>query len=258
LSTSRGNRVGSEKKFIITPGTLRETLLATPLTLPTAEPATAQISFTIQETDLPTISPKVPMQYFVNPVVSGKVGAAASTIAYRILKNGANVATITPGASAAATQFWTHNHWRLPDVKVGDVIDIKYWAAQADVTLDFYGLVVYPSQPEVAKRGAILRKLTFSNPITAPNFVTAFTVNNTAGYYLNPTTPPAYNVIATNTNHPFEFPTIEFNSTYGLFRHGVGEGNGLPQTAQYANATTRQQQKNWFPQNISFREIRIG
>jgi hypothetical protein len=56
--------VGTMKTFTLTQGTVTETLLSTPVTLPLTEPTTAQISLTVQNTDLFTISPIVPMKNF--------------------------------------------------------------------------------------------------------------------------------------------------------------------------------------------------
>jgi hypothetical protein len=255
LGDTGKSQVGPLKNYVITLATPRETLLGTALTLPTTEPATSQVSFTVQSADLPIISPSVPLKYYGVPNVSGKVGATAAVISYRVLKNGVSIAQAS-GASATATQFWTHSHYRLFDVQIGDVLEVRYWANQTDVTLDFYGFVVYPSQPDVFKRGTVTKDFTFSNPITVPDFIsTTFTTSTTVSYFIHPNTGTAWNITASNASHPVVFSAFSPNPTYGVFRIGSGEGNGLPQTFQGVSATQRQITKQWLPSTFTFREV---
>lgn len=245
-------QIGLLKSYAITPGTARETLLTggSILTLPTTEPATAQVSFTVQSSDLPTIPGNVPMKYNVSLVCSGKIGVAASVVNYRVLKNGVSVAQAA-GASATATQFWTHTHWRTFDVQLGDVLDVKYWAVQSDVTLDFYGLIAYPSQPMLYKQGMILKDLTFSNVINSPTFTTTFSVPQIWNFFTYPLSVTTAISIGTGTT---AYPAIVPNNTYGLFRTAQGE-NSASNTDQRVSATQRQMAAQYYPSNISFREV---
>jgi hypothetical protein len=256
LGDTGKSQIGSLKTFTITPPTAKETLLTggSILTLPTTEPGTSQVIYTVQASDLPTISPNVPMKYNAALVCSGKVGAAASVINYRVLKNSVSVAQAA-GASALATQFWTHTHWRTFDVQVGDVLEVKYWAAQADVTLDFYGMHIIPSQPDVSKRGTILKDLYLSTS-TDPTFVVSTLGVATLQYYLSPFTAAGgtTNDITPGTANDYTFLCICLNPTYGLFRIAGGERN-TASTNQGVNATARQVQKQIYPKIISFREV---
>lgn len=246
-----GHGIGSLKTFTITPGTARESgVLATHLVLPTAEPATAQFSYTIQASDLPTISPKVPMKYNAAIYASGKIGAAASTITYNLFKNGVSVISATT-ASAAATQFWTHSHWRTFDVQVGDVIEVRYSAAQADVNLDFHGLIVYPSQPELYKRGTRLEGLSLTNVISTPNFTTATVLNGGGAYRIYPSTTTT--TISDYQSGVQSFIVMGTNASYGFYRNANGDISSF--TTQFVHATQRQVQKNWYPGTIIFREM---
>lgn len=243
-------QIGLLKSYTITPGTARETLLTggSILTLPTTEPATAQVSFTVQSSDLPTITGNAPMKYNASLVCSGKIGVAASVINYRVLKNSVSVAQAA-GASAAATQFWSHSHFRTFDVQVGDVLEVKYWAVQADVTLDFYGLIIYPSQPLVSKDGTILKDLAFGNTTTNPVFATATTVQAFSNYY---TFPSSVNNIAFTGNQTYA--AIGYNANNGAYKTGQADAQAAT-TNQYVNATQRQIYKQYYPQIISFREV---
>jgi hypothetical protein len=244
---------GALKSFTITGATPRETLLGTPLVLPTTEPASGQITWTIQSSDLPTITPNAPMKFNASLVCGGKVGATAATISYRILLNGTSVVQ-SSGASATATQFWGHTHWRTSNVQVGDTIEIRYWSNQTDTNLDFYGLIVYPSQPSIIKLGTILSPLNISSVSNGANFVSAgLAINNTQAFVIYPY----------NSNQGVTYlVAINFNAiapslvTAVLYKLSSGSGeNASAITQQFVNATQRQYQKQWFPTTISFREI---
>lgn len=250
--TGKG-QIGSLKTFTITSATPRETLLTGGgvLTLPTTEPGTSQVIFTVQSSDLPTISPDVPMKYNASLIVSGKIGAVASIINYRVLKNSVSVAQASM-ANAASTQYWTHTHWRTFDIKVGDVLEVRYWAAQADVNLDFYGLLVCPSQPITHKPGAILKDVALSNVSLGVEFST-ITATNVGGsnFHLYPTTSSA---ISAAHNSAITYSVLMPNISFGLFRSNNSEQFAAVSNSN-VNATQRQVQRQWIPLGISFREI---
>lgn len=245
--------LGPLKTFTITSGTARETLLGTPETLPTTEPGTGQFSYTIQQSDLPTISPSVPMKYNAFVVVSGKAGATAAAISYRVLKNGISQATAQVGTTnGTANQFWCHTHWRTSDVVVGDVIEVKYWSSTSDAYYDFRGLVVAPTQPDCSKRGTVLRDLKWSTVLSSLNpFTTGFTVANAAASAVFPSTTSSVSInVATNT----PWGTVLPWTTYGLFKNSQGDNNSTTYVGS-SNATARNMQKMLFPTLFSYREV---
>jgi hypothetical protein len=246
------SQVGSLKTFILTPSTPRETLLTTPLTLPTTEPVTGQISWTIQDTDLPILNFIANMKYNASFICGGKVGVTAATISYRILKNASSVVQTT-GASATAAQYWCHSHWRATDVKVGDTFEIRYWASQSDVNLDFYGLIVYPTQPDILKSGIILKDLSFSN-LATPSFVSAnVVVSNTQGFQIFIWSSSS-NSTGVTTATSFYAINLRNGSPIYKLAYGIGENSGEA-TQQVVNATQRQYTRQIFPSSISFREV---
>lgn len=240
---------GPLKKFTITPGIQREALLGTPLTLPTTEPGTSQVSFTIQTSDLPTVSSNAMMKYNAVLYVSGKAGASAATLSYRVLKNGTSVVQ-SSGTSVTASNYWAHTHWRTFDVQVGDVLEVRTWSNTSDANLDFYGLIVFPSQPILYKQNTILKDLDLSGVVNTPNFTTPTTITFTGNYYLYPYSTTASSLAL---NSAINLPSVILNATYGLFRNQYPEITA--QTAQGVHATQRQIQKVWYPTTISFREI---
>lgn len=242
---------GSLKTFTITPTTPKETFLgASKLTLPTTEPGTAQASFTIEESDLPNISPNVPYKLAVSVVCSGKTGASTTQVNYRVIKNGVTSAQASQN-NVPANNFWTHTYFLL-DLQVGDVVEVKLWSNQVDAYIDFYGMVCSPSQPECSKKGTILKDLGFpavstnSSPFTS---TTLGTINVTSSLVYPATNIAFSDNVATTLNYPAIIP----NTSYGLYRLGAGD-NSTTNSLQ-ANATNRNMQKSTYPTAITFREV---
>lgn len=256
--------IGTLKTFTITPAIPRETLLGSPLTLPTSEPATAQIAFTLQQSDYPTISPFAPMRF--NPCIhaSGKAGAVVTgSIFYRVSKNGVSIA-LASLASVAIGNFYGINFWRFLDAQPGDLLEVKLWAPSAtDVTLDFWGLIVYPTQPITSRQATLLKDVKFSS----------WSQGSTNGANtINPsfsTITPSWSQQWSSLFYPdssgsfsissFGSPSVGFNylcpySTYGLFRDAQGD-NSPTAVEIRANATQRQFAKQCFPISFSYREV---
>lgn len=246
--------IGSLKSFTLTQGTPRETLLGSPIILPTTEPTTSQVSWTIQQSDLPTITPSVSMGNAVNLIVAGKVGASASTVNYRILKNGVSVSTGS-ASSVSANYYWCHNHFRVNNVQVGDVLEVKSWASTSDCGLDFYALVLWPIQPELYNRSKspILKDVSFTVTGGASLVSSGLSIYSTAGMYIWPTT-STYAGIYTSSN--VTYPTMIPFQNYYIYSLNYGE-NTTNYTYTTSNTTSRQYVKNCFPSQISFREIAL-
>ena len=114
----------SRKILNITYQTPQETLLGTPETLPTTEPATPQISYTVTSGDLPTFNMPLFKKIWVALLYGAGKAVTAATIYWRMKKNGASVAT--GSGSVAANTFYT---WSCGfyDVAVGDVLELALW-----------------------------------------------------------------------------------------------------------------------------------
>jgi hypothetical protein len=155
---------GPLKTFTFQTATPREVSLGN-ITLPNAEGTTNQISFTVQQSDLPTITPNpVSMKYAVNIIASGKCVTAAN-VSFRIFKNGVSLATTN--TTGTANQFWSQNHWRWYDVAVGDVLEVRIWSNQIDTTLDYSGIMIVPTNVVLSKPNTILKDLTYTIGTTA-------------------------------------------------------------------------------------------
>lgn len=241
--------VGTMKTFTLTQGTVTETLLSTPVTLPLTEPTTAQISLTVQNTDLFTISPIVPMKNFAVVVCSGKCPTAAQ-ISYRLVKNGVSVSQVN-NATTVANNFWTHTYNSFGEVSSGDVLEVKLWSTQADSYVDFYGMFMSPSQPEVAKRGTLLKDLSFIVPSSSP-FSATMNMSNAGSCILYPS---SNTTTSMNVSQGTSFLYICPHLNYGLFRSPQGDASSGPYTQN--SASTRNYQKTAYPTTITFREINL-
>lgn len=241
---------GTLKKFDITLATPRENLLGTPEALPSTEPATAQVSITIQTSDLPSITPSpISTMYTAALYTSGKnTDAAAQTVSWRCLKNGASVATGT-SSSITASQFWTLAHFQFYGVVAGDVLEIKLWSASANVNYDYWGLVIYPTRVNVSN--AICRDVTFGATIAnslalgAPTIILSQVVLH---YFSDSTT------LNQSSTSNLTVGAVKWNATYSAFRVDFGDNQQITQTASHATGHPNYR-RNLIPNSISFREV---
>jgi hypothetical protein len=198
------------------------------------------------------------MKHFGVVFCSGKTVTAA-TINYRVLKNGVSQAT-GAGVAGAANVFWNLTFYNFGEVQIGDVLEVKLWSTQADSYLDFNAIWLSPSQPEVTKRGTLLKDLnwiSFTNPSASntfkPETITALSVlnlSNTAGlfWYPLPLTAVSYQV-ATNTGAFYAQPW----PNYGLWR--TNQGDALLSVYAQTHGTNRNFQKFNYPNTFQFREV---
>lgn len=256
---------GPLKTFNFQCATPREVSLGT-ITLPNVEGATQQVSFTVQQSDLPTITPNaVSMKYSAVLIASGKCVTAA-TVNYRTFKNGTAITGGNGNSSGTANQFWSQNHWRWYDVAVGDVLEVRMWSSQTDTNLDYACLMIYPANVVLSKANTILKDLTYTNATTTSNptptgaGLRSVTVSSTGQAYF----PVASNVSASTSNGvyslavlsgtPIVLPYIA-SSSLGTFRIGNGGDVSTTYSQGYSNATNINIQKNGIPASITFREI---
>lgn len=125
-----------------------ETLLETPVALPTSEPASPQVSFTLATKHLPTWSPfELPHSKMMMLYAGGKnTSGEKPTVYWRAKVNGANHSTGSyPNMSASI--YWTLNSLSLPvPASVGDVVDVYLWASGAGVELQHKAFACMPTR----------------------------------------------------------------------------------------------------------------
>jgi hypothetical protein len=135
-----GLRVGSLKDLTMTLSPA-ETLSETPESLPTSEPANAQVSYTFSSVvHLPQCSFKPAAYANVCMVYASGKFATAGTLSWKTKKNGASVSTGTK--AVGANNYYTVSAWFLGVVD-GDVLEISLWSDQSDGNWDYKALCDY-------------------------------------------------------------------------------------------------------------------
>ena len=124
----------SRKILNITYQTPQETLLGTPETLPTTEPATPQIGCTVASADLPTFSITPYIKVFIAAMYGAGKFVTAGTVYWRTKKNSVSVAT--GSLAVTANTFYTVNAF-FYDIAVGDVLEIALWSTVTDSNWDY-------------------------------------------------------------------------------------------------------------------------
>lgn len=243
--------LSSLNKLVITHQTPYENLQSTPTALPTAEPGTSQISYTVTAADLPSLNQTVESKIIVALMyAAGKnTDAASQTVYWRMLKNGASVNT---GSSAVtAAYFWTFNAF-FYDVVVGDILELRFWATAATVNWD------YEARQLQVTRLALLEKyllllcnftgvalhpyLTLGNPSTY----------STGAFYVYHLSDASINISASK-----DFSPWKQNATYKLFRISRGDFNNINSAIIASSATYRPYScKNYVPTEIQLRALR--
>jgi hypothetical protein len=154
---------GTLKTFTINTPSARETYLSSsPVTLSTSEPATAQVSFTVGNNDLPTLTPS-PVFMGNAPIihVAGKA-VTACTLTYKTFINGTQMATGTNAVTAGNNWTYSFVNTQSVNAQVGDIIEVKLWSTQTNTQLDYYAFTMYPTKVALSKPNTILKDLTFT------------------------------------------------------------------------------------------------
>lgn len=243
---------GTLKKFTLTPATPRETLNGIPTSLPIAEPGTAQISFTVQSSDLPTISPApISLKYTAILYAAGKnTDAASQTVSYRLLKNSISV---TSGASSSVVtnNFYTLSFYQLFDVSIGDVLEIKLWSASANVNFDYFALVILPTRVNVGS-SYLNKDVVYGSTTTATLTQGTPSVVSATSPYIYPTASTTLNILIPSAG--ITVNAMHWNSTYNAFQ--VYYGDNQTGVIGASSATIRPSYRGGvLPSSISFREI---
>lgn len=226
---------GSRKTLNVTYATPRETLLGTPETLPTSEPANPQIAYTVQESDLPTFDIKPYSTIYLGRLLAGGQCVTAATISWRMTKNGANVATSV--LSVSANYYYVVDACFL-DVKVGDVLGLKLWSNQSDSNWDRSAIAIHPSRiyplPTPLYKDVTI-SCVYSQSFT--NFNAAVTGSDGNAFVYN----GHINIRASSYTAPWSLSGISLLacvSPYGMIRTGMGD-SAVSNTARTGTGATR-------------------
>lgn len=117
--------------------------------LPTTEPATAQISYTIEEGDLPSTSIPIPyrLAIFLPYAIYNGTGSAR-LISWRHEINGSSVNTsyINVGNNYYLSNTLSIGAGYATPLVVGDVITVKLWGAASGIELRSHSFFVVPTR----------------------------------------------------------------------------------------------------------------
>lgn len=208
----------------ISDGTVVWTAQTSTIGLPASNPgsASAQVSYTIQISDLPSITPN-PVSVVYTPIilVAGyNTDAATQTVNFQIYKNGTS---ITTGSGSVTTgQAWTYNLMSFYNIAAGDILTASFWATSSNVTLDYQCLQVYPTRM-IPGNSKINTNVSFSTNI--PSFPIGSSVGGvpivSGTLSVFPTNASGVSFSPTN-NTPY--PAMSWNSTYGCGQLFGGDG----------------------------------
>lgn len=245
---------GTLKQTNITLPTPRETT-GVGLTLPTTEPGTPQISYTVQASDLATFSGN-PLGVQHIPVIyaAGRIGAATTTINYRISVNGASQFQ-SNNANIAANNYYTHSFFRYVPLSVLDVVTVSLWSSQADTTLVYHAFTTCWTRPQLTKSGTIVKDVAYAASTAFPTLTlqpTPSAVSGTNGFKALPT-----NLSTVGLSFTAAAITISAmipDATAGFGKCSNGDDSNF---VQFASHATNQfsQFKNNMPASISFRDV---
>lgn len=103
-------------------------------TLPTTEPGTPQISYTVAEAHLPTLNMPVYKKTFFAVLFGAGQVTKAATIYCHLKKNATSVVQSNYPVEANAYYTWTCG---CSPVQVGDVLELALWSNQTDSNWDY-------------------------------------------------------------------------------------------------------------------------
>ena len=241
---------GTPMQVAITYPDIRETSSLT-TELPTSEPETAQVSYTIGANDLPMLT--TPISYWISPNVFAQgqnTSGAARTLSYRLEVNGTSVAT---GSSNNGTNaYWSltaYNWWNAGVLPVlGDVLTVKLWVNGAGCTINAHALKITPTRPLIGTKKPILwygygaaNACTLEASAPKPTWMTATPTTWTYYYVVTASTGTTNAYITCGNGAANQPPYIYYpHPTYGLFytQYGDQQGTGTVYVSAAASAAT--------------------
>ncbi|MEM2263342.1 MAG: hypothetical protein QW160_03890 [Candidatus Bathyarchaeia archaeon] len=229
----------------------QETLLGTPETLPTSEPATPQIGYTVQDSDLPLITPTPYSVKYVALLFGAGRCPTAATIYYRMKKNGASVKT--GNASVSANNYYTWNCY-FYDVKVGDVLELALWSSVSDSNWDYKAFQIQPSRIIPMSKLRLLMPCDFASLADQPVLTLGNPSSTSYSLYVCHDDVP----LSTTINAAKRYSCLYAGDLMGLFRLNYGDYNNMNNAVSRTSASYRPYYyRNYVPAQIKFRCVRI-
>jgi len=224
--------------------------LSTPETLPTAEPTTPQIGYTVQDSDLPVLSLNCYKKVYVAVVFGAGKFPTTGLLYYRMKKNGASV--YSSSSYVLANYYYTVQAFFF-DVKVGDLLELAFWSSVSDSNWDYKAFHVLVTRVIVLNKPRLMAPCNFAALSIQPVLTLGNPTYTTHALY------PYHDDISLPsftgaTSYTFLYP----KDTYGIFRIYFGDYSN-PNTATVRTSSTNRPYYycNYVPTQINFRGVRI-
>jgi hypothetical protein len=239
----------SLKTLNITYQTPQETLLGTPETLPTSEPATPQIGYTVAQSDLPTFNMSPYQKKWVAILIGAGKAVTAATIYYRQKKNGVSVNT--GSSSVSANNYYTCQCF-FYDVAVGDVLELALWSNQADSNWDYKAYQIQVSRLILLNKPRLLSPCKFAALTTHP----ALTLGSPS-YTYNVLYPIHCDLRLPSISAATFYESLYLKDTYGMFQIYYGDYSSSNSSMVRTNTTYRPYYyRNYVPTQIIMRGVK--
>lgn len=252
--------MGSRKVFNITYMTPLETLEGTPITLPTTEPTTPQVNYTVDVAHYPVFSVNLFSVKYIAVLYGAGKFVTAGTLSWRMKKNGASVTTGT--ASVAANTFYTVNAFFL-DVVAGDVLEIALWSNQTDSNYDYKALWLNFTRPFIVNPLNNTQIIAYFSvtctTVAQPTLTLGNPLKETSNYPIWIYDAEGLNtLILASGDGPWTGKWRTMHATYGLYRYGYwGDQNNSNTAVVKTDATYRPKQwANWIIIELEGRSFR--
>jgi hypothetical protein len=239
----------SLKTLNITYQTPQETLLATPETLPTSEPATPQIGYTVAGDHLPAFNMSVYQKIWIALVYGAGKFVTAGTVYWRMKKNGVSVST--GSASVSANVYYSVSAF-FYNVAVGDVLELALWSNQTDSNWDYKAYQIQVTRLILMDKPRLLVPCNFANIVAQPVLTlgTPSAVTSTLIIY-------HLDKVLASISTPTVFESLQPKGTYGMFRAGRGDYTDADSAVVSSSATYRPlYYRNYVPTQIIMRGVK--
>jgi hypothetical protein len=239
--------LSSLKTLSVTAQTPQEAVLGTPETLPTSEPATPQIGYTVASADLPVINISVYSKKWTAVIIGAGKFVTAGTCYWRMKKNGASVNT--GSFSVAANTYYTI-HACFYDINVGDVLELAIWSSVTDGYWDYKAY-----QCQVTRIIPTKERTLHNLVIGAGNAQPVLTQGSLWGTDGSPVYHVNWQLSGIEINGGlYNIPVLYVHSTYGLYRTKFCDASWMNTVLSATNATYRPYyRRSALPSTIKFR-----
>jgi hypothetical protein len=242
------------KNLATTLQTPQETLQGSPTTLPTTEPSTPQIGYTVASGDLPTFSVTPYSQYWLAYLIGGGKAVTAATVSARMKKNGSSVAT--QGNSVAANTYYTYEAFFL-NCAVADSLQMSLWSNQSDSQWDYQAYCVLPTRIVMKSSLPIYAPFNFNTVTGVPTFTKGNpSVFNLASHLWFVETEDIAQANSIVINAAQNFKCLHPAGTYGFGCLYIGDFNNSNSLVIHTSGSYRPYyDQDYYPTSITMREL---